>query len=406
MNWLKHIDFKYLLIALIPCSIMLGPVPHVPLLYYAFLAIMGFMAISKSRYTCPGAILFLIACALSIIIAHPAPVFKSWPRLLLFVLLLLGVFPIFDNPKVFKFRYEVLKYSLWFCTIVGVTGVICFKLGINYNTILAYARYHTIEDAGWFAGLSKHSMMLGPCCAIGEVLLTWLAFDKKRVSGARKWLCWGGVALCFVSSLLSASRSAVLAGVVGVVILMFYVFRGKIMQIAGLGIVLGGLLYFGFPLYEQYANPLVQKQEENNRQGGAFSSREAKWNNRIEEFKSDPIFGVGFVAVLPENTNDYDPYSGTVESGSSWFQLLSMTGLLGTLTFAGIFFPTVMRLSKRLLRTSSHSYGTLIMALLGVLCTSMCAEGYLLAGGSFFCYMFWLILGIAYSLTHNYPDRI
>lgn len=400
MSWLKNIDIKYLLIALIPCSIILGPLPHYPILYYAFLALLGMQAISNPKEQCFGAIVFLAACAMSIIVGQPSPIFKSWGRLALFALLLFGVFPIFSNDKVFRLRSQILKYSIWCCAFIGVTGVFCFYSGINYNSITAFAESHTIEDAGWFAGLSRHAMMLGPCCAIGMVLFVWYALDKRQYKNTRL-LYWGASLLCFLASLLSASRSAVLAGIVGILVLLFYVFRGKISKLIGLIIVIGGLMIVGFPLYEKMAAPLIEKQEQNESRGGTLASRQEKWESRLEEFKTEPLCGVGFVAVNLENRSDYDPYTGTVESGSSWLQLLSMTGLFGTVSFLAIFIPTLLRLSKRQLSENIHSYGTLLLAILAVFCVSMCAEGYMLAGGSFFCFLFWSVLGIAYSITHN-----
>lgn len=400
MSWFKNIDIKYLLIALIPCSIILGPLPHYPILYYAFLALLGIQAVSNPKEHCFGAIVFLAACAMSIIVGQPSPIFKSWDRLALFALLLFGVFPIFSNNKIYLLRSQVMKYSIWVCAFIGVTGVFCFYLGINYNSIIAYADAHTIEDAGWFAGLSRHAMMLGPCCAIGMVLFVWYALDKRKHKYIRL-LDWSASLLCFLASLLSASRSAVLAGIVGVSVLLFYVFRGKISKFIGLIIVIGSLMIVGFPFYEKMAAPLIEKQEQNESQGGTLASRQEKWESRLGEFEEDPLFGIGFVAVNTDNRSDYDPYTGIVESGSSWLQLLSMTGLFGTVPFLALFIPTLFRLSKRQWSGNTHSYGTLLMAILAVFCVSMCAEGYLLAGGSFFCFMFWSVFGTAYSITHN-----
>lgn len=393
------------LVALIPCAMVVGPVPYTPALYYCLLAILTAMAILNPARINGMAICFLIACALSIVVGDPPSFFKPWLRLGLFALLLFGIFPIVSNRKIDRYRKILLKYVIGICSFVGVTGVFCFLAGINYMTIARGAE-RSIDTVGWFGGLAPHSMMLGPCGAIGTVTFAWLAIRSKK-SKLMSALLWGCSFLCFCSTMLSASRSASLGAIVGFAVLFFVKFRGSITKFILVGTLLVTLIVAAFPMYERFAAPVLTKQENNELSGGTFASRQDRWDNRISEFESSPVFGVGFASLGEEADKEFNIATGGVEPGSSWLAILSMTGLIGIITFLGMFVPTVYGLYKTAVRSPSGSYTVLLIALISIFAVTMCAEGYILAGGSFFCFVFWLLFGVCYSTNqHNSTHSI
>lgn len=391
-------NIKYLFLALIPGGMIFGPIPFNPILYYIFLGILAILSISGSRRTNLLPIILIIAGALSIIIGHPASVFKSWSRLGLFALLLLGVFPIFDSPKIQTVRNKLFISTVWLCAFIGVSGVFCYFAGINYSSSPFHDTSEMLDMAGLFAGLSKHSMMLGPCGAIGIVFCSWLS--NKTHNKFFKYTCWICAFLCLLTTFLSASRGASLGGIIGFTTYIYILNKGKFSKIIGIGIILIGIFALISPSLERFTQPLMNKQEHNEEEGGMLYSRQSKWNNRISEFKSSPIFGVGFAAMDTKNKGDYDNYTGTTETGSSWLALLSMTGLIGFSIFCSIFFPIVRLLKTKALKTRTSGEAALLLPLVAIFFTTMFTEGYVLAGGSFFCYFFWLLLGVSYSETH------
>lgn len=393
MYWFRNIKYGWVLAALIPGGIILGPLPYFPILYYGLLVFLALCAVSNSKNTAFLPLLFLLCCSVGLIIANPPEYFKSWQRLGLFALLLFAVFPVFSNAKINNIRHLLLTYSLWLCSFIGLTGVICFLCGINYMHNLYNS---SIESSGVFGGLANHSMMLGPCGAIGMITLGWLSFQIKARKSL-KILCWIGIFLCFLSTMLSASRIASAGGVVGILTLLYVANRGQIIKLIAEGIAIISLLIVSYPMYETYAAPLVNKQQKNEETGSTFSSRERKWNNRMEEFRENPIFGVGFAAVDPENKSDYDQSTGALEPGSSYLAILSMTGICGILIFMGIFLPILLKLLKTSLHTRLSSEMVLWTSLLMFFSVTMIAEGYILAAGSYFCFLFWLLLGVCYS---------
>lgn len=397
VDWFRHIQYKWLLAALIPGSIIFGPLPYFPVLYYGLLVFMAFIAVSKSKNTYILPLLFLLCCSGSIIIGNPPEYFKSWARLGLFLLLLFAVFPILSNAKVNNIRHLLLRYSIWLCSFIGVTGVFCFIFGINYMHNIFNS---SIESSGIFGGFAKHSMMLGPCGAIGMITCCWLSFQVKRRK-ALNILCWVGVFLSLLSAMLSASRIASVGGIIGITTLLYIANKGKIMKLLAESIAIIALLIVSYPLYETYASPLINKQEKNEEAGSTFSSRENKWNNRIEEFKAHPVFGVGFASVDINNKTDYDLSTGALEPGSSYLGILSMTGICGSIVFIAIFYPILLKLFKSSLYSPISSEKILWTSLLMFFSVTMIAEGYVLAAGSYFCFLFWLLLGVSYTSIHN-----
>lgn len=378
---------------------VIGPIPFSEPLYYCMIIVLAAMGLFQPTGKCNMAIVFLIACALSIFVGNPPAFFKPWLRLGLFTLVILAVFPVFSNPKLTRYRRTLLYYSIGICTFIGVTGVLCYLAGINYMAILR-DETRDIDTVGWFGGLAPHSMMLGPCGAIGTVTMAWLALRTSKPT-FYKILFWVASFMSFLSTLLSASRSASIASIVGFALLLFIKNKGKIHKFIGIGIVLAGLLIATFPYYEKFAAPVLTKQQNNELAGGStFSSREDRWNHRLEEFESSPVFGIGFASLSTDAIGEYVEDTGGVEPGSSWLAILSMTGIVGGLSFILILFPTFFKLYREAIHSPSGSIPMLVASLIGVFAVTMCAEGYILAGGSFFCYFIWLLLGVGYSETH------
>lgn len=384
--------FIYLLLLIIPAGMVIAPIPFSPVMYYLLLIFMAGMALSKPAKINGWAALLIAASAASIVAGMPPSYFKPWPRLVLFTLLMTAVSPMIDNRNIYGYRKKLLHCLILLCSVVGVTGVFCFMMGINYMA-LTLDQSREIDVAGWFGGLAPHSMTLGPCGAIGTVSFIWIAWGKKKLKAVYLLFAF----LCFLSTTLSASRTSLLATVVGVTALAVISYRKNLSKLIAIGILTITVLAIAYPTYERFVAPIVDKQESNERVGSTFSSREGRWAHRIEEFKREPIFGIGFSSISTEYTQEYDPTTGVVEPGSSWLAILSMTGLLGLISFLKVLFPTIRSLLREDNSTAKTYHYSLYLALIAVCCVTMCSEGYIFAGGNFFCLFFWLLLGVSYS---------
>ena len=127
--------------------------------------------------------------------------------------------------------------------------------------------------------------------------------------------------------------------------------------------------------------------------GLTSNSRNTLWDERIYEFKTSPIFGIGFASSL-DKSSILIKESGSLEPGSSWLAILAMTGILGFLSFSLLMLETVMKVLKNFHKNRSMQYsvyfGTLIFFSI-----SFFAEGYVFAAGSPLALIFWMTLGVS-----------
>jgi O-antigen ligase len=156
------------------------------------------------------------------------------------------------------------------------------------------------------------------------------------------------------------------------------------------------VLLVTFPLWKGALSGLQEKQQKNvEMMGGTSGSRDEKWSNRLEEFNQSPIWGMGFSACDPQNDEDYMRSTGTIEPGSSWLAVLSMTGLIGFIPFVIMACKAGCKVWKY---RKVNQRAPLYIGLIAFLFTHMLVEGYILAGGSVFCFVSWLIIASCYDL--------
>ena len=191
------------------------------------------------------------------------------------------------------------------------------------------------------------------------------------------------------SCLLSASRSAVGGAIIGCMFTLYRFYKGyfsKFFKIIFLIIILGTS---SFSLWGGLTDFLVQKQVGNEEMGSAIFSRERKFTARILEFKSSPIYGIGYNIVIPE----YDGVvmeNGQIEPGSSWLAVASMTGIIGLLVFIQICVRTMIKAWK----IHDPYIGSTLGGILLFFFFHMIAEGYIFAPKSFLSLLFWLTIAV------------
>lgn len=325
--------------------------------------------------------LFLLYIPLSILLANPNPVFKSWLRYGLFAMVLLFASPVIKGEKAKKFRAKVYLALLWLMVIVSALSFCCYFLGINYmRSQYSGGVLNYIENtAGTFGGLTIHSMLLGPVSGVASLF----CFYKALTTNNKKY--WYVAIMCVGSMLFSASRSAFISFIVGAIILLrFFATSGKsYLNKILIFFVLSAATY---PVWNGAMDGIEAKNKGQITESINTSSREKKWQIRIEEFQSSPVWGIGFAAVSPKD--NFSKKTGIIEPGSSWLVVLSMTGIIGFVLF-GIIYLRAMRNSL----SYKTSLGTLYASILTLVGIHMIAEGHIFSGGSFLCILVWLTIG-------------
>ena len=363
-------------------------------IYYAALGIFAIFNFGGNNTKVSAAYIALIIGAVaSLTFNDVLPEFKAWQRLLFFGTMIIPISSFIENDKFRIKRLYAFNFTLWMSVFVGVASFICYLFGINFMYNFVSGEY-SINTAGWFGGITVHSMLMGPVSALGATFMTWYVTDGAARNKKKRYMYYFCIFACVAAAILSASRGSTVAAVLGSAV-VYLLRNGK----SGGKITTGllGLLFIGIviqPLMTPFTAMLMEKQSRNIESGGTFESRQGKWENRIEEFESSPIYGSGFCTVSA-NSSDYSE-GGIVETGTSWLAVLSMLGIVGAICIFVIVFKPVMLIYRRMNRTDVLFFGIFCVFLL-----HMATEGYIFAGGNFMFFCFWLFVGAMHAYLSN-----
>lgn len=116
------------------------------------------------------------------------------------------------------------------------------------------------------------------------------------------------------------------------------------------------------------------------------TSRDELWAQRMEEFKSSPIFGIGFAA----HGVGLNKRVGRNESGGSFISVLAQAGIIG------IFFVALIWMAAILFPKQIGSDPNMILFYAGFVFMSIHSilEGYMFQAGWYLCLIIWLVLGL------------
>ena len=353
-------------------------IPSIPLYLVLGLSAMYMLLISRAHFEI-SFLLLLLYLPITSLLARPDPVFNSWLRYGLFSVLFITTSGLVQSPAARKFRKESLTVLCWICVILSLGSFVAYFLGINLFVDRYTDQFYDEYVAnGHFSGLCNHSMVLGPVAGVATTYLSYLAFYYK------KWWIWLFAAMCASAALFAASRAAVGAALVGVVAIIYFTAKRKNQFIGRvLIIVLVGLITF--PIWNSALDGIENKQNRTNVEG-VFDSRTTKIEARLDEFASSPIYGVGFSAIDPHGKDSFNIVSGSVEPGTSWLAVLSMTGLIGFILVVSIFFKSF----KNAKQDISNIWP---IGILSFFIVHMLAEGYVFAAGNPMTYLLWITVG-------------
>ena len=379
----KQSKWLPLLTAYAVLSGVIGPGIHFPLIHVPFI-LLGFFVAFRSKFKMEiSSLLLLLYLPINIIVTQPDGVFNSWMRLELFAIVFVFASPLFKSQTIAIYRKKILLGVLTISVVLGIGSFLCYFVGINYmsNQATGEAILDFQGSAGGFGGLFVQSIIFGMVSGLGALYVFYRSSNQPTKT--KKWY-YVMVVVLIMATLISASRSALLASVMGMLVMLYQMNKkqGKFLRII-MGIVL--LLMITYPLWDGFASGMKQKTEAG-AELGAYGSRTEKWMARISEISSNPVTGIGFAAV--DGHLDIIGAGGVVEPGSSWLCILSMTGIIG-------FFLFLMILLKpfNYLRKHPSPYNALLLGLMAFICMHMISEGYIFAGGSPLCFIAWLIFG-------------
>ena len=361
------------------------------ILYYGVLIFTLFTTFFQStikRISMTMTILY-IACILSILLNDIPTVYQPWMRFMFFFIVITIASPFIQSDFYDKFRVNLFKYIhllLIIIIIISIPYIITRKQGI-----------------GGFSGFTNHSMLLAPISAVTIISLLYHLFIEKY----NKIIIITLIILTFIALLLAASRVS-LAGAIAATIYFFYrIYSNNKRKFVTIAISIITLMTLSYPLWGSYMEGIEKKNNASiNKETGEINytdSRDLIWDQRIREFKSSPIVGIGFgyapyIISYNERTGKITlkkTDTGVVEPGSSWLGALSMTGLFGFIALLVLWFKSLKNSWE--VEKKDKLFGVYIGSTLIFWAVHMIAEGQIFAAGSFLFFMVWLSFGAAYS---------
>ncbi len=359
-------------------------------LYYAiliFTLLTTFFQSTIKRISMTMTILY-IACILSILLNDIPTQYQPWMRFILFAIVTIVASPFIQSNFYDKFRVTLFKFIhilLIIVIILSIPFVISGERGI----------------AG-FGGFTNHSMLLAPISAITLITLLYQLYLGKY----NKIIVISLIVITFIALLLAASRVSLAGAIVAILYFFYRLYSNNKRKFGTIAISIIALMTITYPLWGSYMEGIEKKNEAQITETGEINytgSRDIMWNQRIREFKSSPLVGVGFgYAQYVTNVNERTgritykkTETGVVEPGSSWLGALSMTGLLGFTALLVLWFKSLKNSWK--VEKRDKLFGVYIGSTLIFWAVHMIAEGQIFAAGSFLFFMVWITFGVAYS---------
>ena len=305
-------------------------------------------------------------------------------------MLVAGAGGLFIGPEARKYRMYAVQASL------------CWLHAMTLGSFLVYFAGIQLNGRGFFWGVMGHSQILGAVASLSALD----ALRRALLSGKHRWLVF--FALAVTVALLASSRAALLGlGVGAIPITKMSGGRGHFL--AAIVFAAGVFGYFFF-LQEENVQSLLRVQSNGVVAGvlskGSNHTRESLWSERLEEFRSAPVFGIGY-ALGGRATKGFADNTLLEEPGTSYLAVLSTTGLagaLGLLLLATQLFWALQRNWQRIprdVRIFIASWGMFWLAHLAF-------EGYILSVGSLFCLIFWTFIAFAFdaAATAGWPQSL
>lgn len=333
---------------------------------------------------------FVLSILLSIWVNDIPSIFQVPIRAIAFCMMAFTVGPFINNMPLQIFRHKLLIYVLTFIRWIVILSFIGYLLGLSSM----YNRFG-------FCGFTNHSMILGPLSGIAVLnYFYWIYLSSNLKSRLFNTFF---MSISFLTLILTGSRSALGACVVGLLFFIFTIYRKKLLYIFRFFVVSALILAATSSIWWPYTEHLRNKMEYGEEMGSSTASRDLLWADRMNEFQTYPLFGVGFASYnLDISKNKGNEVTGTIEPGSSWLFLLSSMGLMGFLSFL---LPPLYMLFKAFTLRTDLLNNAFLGSLLILFLAHMFFEGYVVASGAYLCFLLWLLLSECYYCLIKLKNR-
>ena len=366
----------------------------IPLSFVSLLSLAVFLTSHPRRSFLNKSLACFVAIYGLSLLLHPAP--EPWLRTQRFLAFLIGMLcfsPLLTSDSLAKTRlrisaitYYVLSAMVFLSFLVWLASFIRFgEDGIWKSGIHNYG----------FCGIFKVGMVLSPVSAIIAITSAFLLLEGKcKIKPFLNGLIlFTGIIMCVAGGSRIASVGLFLS-LASLLIIKRHVLAQMLHSRLAIAMALSGtiLLIASSP----YALSVIRhKNMIGESHGSLFYSRERLWHDRIEEFASSPLTGIGYANEFPSERNKGSLTE--IEPGSSWLALMSYGGLVGL----GCFLWFSSSLARMLYRIRDDGRFPICLAILLFLVINAFTEGWLMFAGSIIFPVFWLATSAVWAATCN-----
>ena len=281
-------------------------------------------------------------------------------------------------------KWHLYKIKLLYCIFSGfgiatLANLYAKLAGINHTFQDEYAMYRVAE----FSGFCNHPMWTSCAAAFSTLFFTSMAFRDTVKSKMQRYICFAMILASLYVTMVGASRSAFFLSLACLLLIIWM--QSKNFAVVRNLVVVGVAAVAFAPFLMKNSEAMMNKKNgleittEN-------TSRDELWAQRMEEFKSSPIFGIGFAA----HGVGLNKRVGRNESGGSFISVLAQAGVIG------IFFVALIWMAAILFPKQIGSDPNMILFYAGFVFMSIHSilEGYMFQAGWYLCLIIWLVLGL------------
>lgn len=281
-------------------------------------------------------------------------------------------------------KWHLYKIKLLYCIFSGfgiatLANLYAKLAGINHTFQDEYTMYRVAE----FSGFCNHPMWTSCAAAFSTLFFTSMAFRDTVKSKMQRYICFAMILASLYVTMVGASRSAFFLSLACLLLIIWM--QSKNFAVVRNLVVVGVAAVAFAPFLMKNSEAMMNKKNgleitaEN-------TSRDELWAQRMEEFKSSPIFGIGFAA----HGVGLNKRVGRNESGGSFISVLAQAGVIG------IFFVALIWMAAILFPKQIGSDPNMILFYAGFVFMSIHSilEGYMFQAGWYLCLIIWLVLGL------------
>lgn len=286
------------------------------------------------------------------------------------------------SVELHQYKKKLMKNIYWGFGLVTIANLYAKWAGINLKRGAEWMEAH--RGFSEFSGFASHPMWTSCAAAISTTFFVSLAFRQIEMPKWQRYGCFAMILVSLYITMISASRAAFFLSL-ACSALIIWMQTEKITSLMRNVLIVGFVAIFFTPILIDNATAMLNKKNAL-KVTTKNTSRDALWAERIAEFESSPVIGIGFAA----HGVGRHKAVGRKETGGGFITVLAQTGIIGII-FILLIWTAAIVLPKQV---GNDPNMILIYSSFIFFSIHSIIEGYMFQGGWYLCLVIWLIIGI------------